>query len=79
MVTKKKQPVAAKLAEAFQSTPPTHPALSSSDKTYLKGLTKRGYTEDEIIDIAKKAGFLVPTDLFVTKQKIAKEEHKTAG
>lgn len=65
----KKQPVAAKLAEAFASVQPANPALSSSDKAYLRGLKRRGFTEQEIASVAQKAGFKVPADLFIIKTR----------
>lgn len=68
MATKKKQ-VNEKLIEAVNSTPPTSPALSRSDKTYLKGLTRRGYKHEEIIAIGRKAGFDVKTEDLVTKTR----------
>lgn len=69
MANRKREPVSSKLAEAFTAAPPANPAPSSSDKAYLKGLKKRGYTESEIIQIAKKAGFNITTELFIIKPK----------
>ena len=64
-----KQKVNPKLAEAFEAVQPKNPALSSADKTYLRGLRRRGFTEVEIMDIAGKAGMQVPADLFAQKTK----------
>jgi len=59
------------LAAAFEAAQPANPALSSADKTYLRGLRRRGFTEYEIRDIAGRAGMQVPDDLFVQKKKVA--------
>jgi SOS response regulatory protein OraA/RecX len=65
----KKQAVNEDLAKAFEAVKPANPALTSADKTYLRGLRRRGFTQNEIQDVAKKAGFQVPTDLFESKKK----------
>lgn len=65
----KKQTVNADLAKAFESAQPANPALTSADKTYLRGLRRRGFTQSEIQEIAQKAGFVVPANLFETKKK----------
>lgn len=68
-MTTKKAEVNEKLKQTFDATPPKNPALSSADRTYLKGLFRRGYTQDEIIAIGQKAGFNVkPEDLAVKKK-----------
>ena len=64
----KKQAVNEDLAKAFEAVKPANPALTSADKTYLRGL-RRGFTQTEIQDVAKKAGFQVPPDLFESKKK----------
>ena len=58
-----------KLVEAFKNERPENPALSSADKSYLRGLRRQGYTQDEITNIAGKSGFTVPADLFATKRQ----------
>ena len=63
-----KKEVNEKLKKAFETTKPAKPALTGVDKTYLRGLRRKGYTHKEIIDIAKKAGFEVPRDLFKTSK-----------
>lgn len=68
----KKQTVNEKLAAVFAETPPANPALSHADKAYLLRLKNRGYTEDEIIQVAAKAGFKVTQELFVVKPKKTK-------
>ena len=55
----KKIPVNSKLLEAAAATPPTNPALTGSDRAFLRGLTRRGYTEQEIIALGRKAGLNV--------------------
>lgn len=50
---------------------PKNPVLSSADKSHLRGLRRRGFTEPEIIEIAVKAGFQPPVDLFAQKKKPA--------
>ena len=50
-------------------TRPANPALSAADKTYLRGLRRRGYTQEEIKTIASDAGFTVPGDLFETGKR----------
>jgi hypothetical protein len=69
MAKVKRAPVSEKLAEAFIAAPPANPAPSSSDKAYLKGLKKRGYTDDEIIKIALKAGFKITPEMLIVKPK----------
>ena len=65
----KKQEVSEKLAKAFEAVEPKNPALSGADKAYLRGLKRRGFTESEIREVAQKAGFVVPVDLFQKKEK----------
>jgi SOS response regulatory protein OraA/RecX len=67
----KKTPVNENLTKAFESVKPANPALSSADKTYLRGLRRRGFTQIEIQEVAKNAGFQVPSDLFEPKKKVA--------
>lgn len=59
------------LMKAFEAVKPANPALSSADKTYLRGLCRRGFTQAEIQTVAQKAGFQVPADLFEPKKKVA--------
>lgn len=68
MATKKIQ-VNEGLVKAFENAKPANPALTSADRTYLRGLRRRGFTQDEIKNVAKEAGFVVPTDLFEQKKK----------
>ena len=58
-----------KLVDAFKNERPANPALSAADKSYLRGLRRQGYTQDEIKTIAGKAGFEVPADLFMSKRQ----------
>jgi len=66
---KKKTDVNPKLVAAFAATPPRTPALSAADATYLRGLRRRGYTLQEIIEVGTKAGFVVPDNIFDAKKK----------
>jgi hypothetical protein len=69
----KKPPVNPALINAVINTPPKNPAITSADKTYLKGLIRRGYTHDEIISIGAKAGLKVnPQDLITNGKKAVK-------
>jgi hypothetical protein len=65
----KKHVVNPDLVKAFENAKPAKPALTSADKTYLRGLRRSGFTHKEIQDVAKKAGFEVPYDLFEQKKK----------
>lgn len=73
MAKVKRAPVSEKLASVFSETLPANPAPSTSDKAYLKGLKKRGYTETEIIQIAAKAGFKITPEMLIVKAKKPKE------
>ena len=53
----------------INSTTPETPVLSSKEKTYFKGLKRRGYSEQQISEFVKKAGYLVPSDFFLVKPK----------
>jgi hypothetical protein len=65
---KKFTPPAAML-EAINSTKPATPVLVGSERTYYKGLKRRGYSEQQINDFIKKAGYPVPADLWTVKAK----------
>lgn len=69
----KKQAVNETLAKAFEAVKPANPALSSADKTYLRGLRRRGFTQQEIQTIAQNAGFQVPDDLFEPQKKVVQK------
>ncbi len=69
MATSKAKHPAPGLVEAFAKVRPANPALSAADKTYLRGLRRQGYTQEEITSIASKAGFNVPSDLFETGKR----------
>lgn len=74
MAKGKRAPVNEKLSSVFSETLPANPSPSTSDKSYLRSLKKRGYTETEIIQIAKKAGFNITPELFVIKPKKPKTQ-----
>jgi SOS response regulatory protein OraA/RecX len=69
MATSKENQPAQGLIAAFEKRSPANPALTSSDKTYLRGLRRKGYTQEEIKTIASDAGFAVPDDLFETGKR----------
>lgn len=68
----KKTPVNTKLLEVVQATPPINPAMTGADRTFLRGLKRRGYSNDEIIAIGKKAGFSVKQEDLAVKTRKAK-------
>lgn len=53
----------------INATKPATPILSGKEKTYFKGLKRRGYSEEQISEFIKKSGYSVPADLFVVKPK----------
>lgn len=59
----------AEMLEAINSTKPATPVLVGSERTYYKGLKRRGYSEQQINEFIKKAGYPVPADLWVVKAK----------
>lgn len=68
----KKAAVNEALMKAFENAKPKNPALTGADKAFLRGLKRRGFTLEEIQNVAAQAGFEVPADLFDTKKKQAK-------
>ena len=72
---KKFTPPAAML-EAINSTKPATPVLVGSERTYYKGLKRRGYSEQQIGEFIKKAGYQVPANFWVvkTKEQLAAEK-----
>lgn len=65
---KKFTPPAAML-EIITATKPATPVLVGPERTYYKGLKRRGYSEQQIGEFIKKAGYPVPADLWVVKAK----------
>lgn len=53
----------------INSTKPATPILQKKEKTYYKGLKRRGFSEQQIGEFIKKAGYSVPADLFLIKPK----------
>lgn len=53
----------------INSTKPDTPILQAKEKTYYKGLKRRGFSEQQIGEFIKKAGYSVPADLFLIKLK----------
>ena len=76
MATKKTQ-VNSKLLEAVTATPPANPAPTGPDLAFLRGLTRRGYTEQEITSIAHKAGMKIDAGFFAKAAEKAKKAAET--
>lgn len=57
------------LLALINSTKPATPVLSSKEKTYFKGLKRRGYSEQQITGFIEKAGYKMTPDFFVVKKK----------
>lgn len=57
------------LIEAFKNATPKSPVLTSVDKTYLRGLIKRGFTHDEILEVATNTGFRITRDDLITNAR----------
>ena len=57
---------------------PAIPVLSSADKSYLKGLKKKGYSDQQIIAIAAKSGFTIDAKFLVVKPKLTEAERDKA-
>lgn len=55
----------------INATKPATPILSGKERTYYKGLKRRGFSEQQIGEFIKKSGYPVPADLFVVKTKKA--------
>lgn len=72
MAKAKRIPLNELLAEVTSTAKPANPALSSTDKAYLKGLKKRGFTDAELIALATKAGLKVTAEMLVVKQRVKK-------
>jgi len=61
----------------INATKPATPILSGKERTYYKGLKRRGFSEQQIGEFIKKAGYPVPADLFIVKPKKPKEQVAT--
>lgn len=72
MATKNRTPVNAALLESAKTAAPKNPAVTSADKAYLRGLKKRGFTDDEIIQLSAKAGLKVTAEMLAVKPRKAK-------
>lgn len=67
-----KPKVNSKLVELADAIEPQNPVLSGDDKRYLRGLKRRGYSEQQIFEIVRKAGLAIPADFFKPReQKVA--------
>lgn len=56
------------LLDAFKDVAPKTPALTSADRTFLRGLTRRGFTHEEILAVAQKTGMKVTKEDLITSQ-----------
>ena len=68
----KKIKVNERLLAAAESIQPANPAITSADLTYLRGLKRRGYTDNEIISIANKASLQVKPEQLVVVKRVKK-------
>lgn len=59
----------ASLLEIVNAVKPATPIMTGPEKTYFKGLKRRGYSEQQIGEFIKKAGYQVPADFWVVKPK----------
>ena len=57
------------ILEIVNAVKPATPVMTGPEKTYFKGLKRRGYSEQQINEFIKKAGYPVPVDLWVIKAK----------
>lgn len=57
------------VASFFTQMKPANPIMSSAEKSYFKGLKKRGYSEAQIRQGIEKAGYTAGPDFFVVKEK----------
>jgi hypothetical protein len=73
----KKTPVNSKLLEVVAATPPANPAPTGPDLVFLRGLIRRGYTEQEITSIAHKAGMKIDAGFFAKAAEKAKKAAAT--
>lgn len=58
----------ASLLEIINAEKPATPIMTGPEKTYFKGLKRRGYSEQQINEFIQKAGYRVPTDLWISKK-----------
>ena len=72
----KKPKINERLAAVIEAAKPANPTLSATDKAHLRSLKKRGFTDAEIIEIARKAGFVIDAAALVikTKEQLAAEK-----
>lgn len=54
-------------------TKPASPVMTFKEKVYFKGLKRRGFSEEQISTFINKAGYKVPANFFVTKQRKSKK------
>lgn len=59
----------ASLLEIVNAVKPATPIMTGPEKTYFKGLKRRGYSEQQISQFIQKAGYQVPANFWVVKAK----------
>jgi Holliday junction resolvasome RuvABC DNA-binding subunit len=69
MAKRIKEEVNQKLMDVFSAEKPANPAPVGADRRYMLGLMKRGYTPQEITNIAAKAGYKLTPEFFIKKAK----------
>jgi hypothetical protein len=77
MAKAKRIPLNEALAKVASEAKPANPIASSTDKAYLKGLKRRGFTDAELIALAAKAGLLVTAEMLVIPPKKPKAPAST--
>lgn len=52
------------LKKELDAMTPANPVLSSADKAYLRGLMRRGFSEQQIRSAVQKVGMEIPANFF---------------
>lgn len=73
MATKKIAVVDQKLIDNAEKLTAENPQPTRADINFLKGLKRRGYSEQQIIAIAKTSGFNITAEQIQVKPKKKKE------
>lgn len=66
------------LQASVELVTPEIPVLSTADKSYLKGLKKKGYSDQQIIAIAAKSGFKIEAQFLAVRPKLSEAERDAA-
>ena len=62
------------LAAILNEVKPAILVMSTKEKAYFKGLTRRGYSQEQVTTIIKKAGYAMPDNLDTFFKVFTKEE-----